>query len=199
MESAPASRAFSLAWLMGLAFSHNRAAAIVAFPVALMTIVACMLRRGVYATRDRNGMVILVRWSPLADIIAACVIITLTYVAIGVVAAVAFLAWVPLGLIIVGTSVLWILAGAVIFASGAQTLSPVCEATPEGLGRWHVSALAQRPGTRLSALLLLRQLVGAVPPGHVLVASAGSDDLLNSYVRLGFTSGSKRRVFKILG
>ena len=55
-----------------------------------MTILMGILRRGVYGSKDRNGMVFLVRWSPLTDHIATCVILILTYVAIGIVAATAF-------------------------------------------------------------------------------------------------------------
>ncbi len=57
--------------------------------------------------------------------------------------------------------------------------------------------LSQQPGTRLTALMLARRVVAALPAGTVVAVAA--DDLARAYERLGFTRGRKRRLYLVVG
>lgn len=61
-----------------------------------------------------------------------------------------------------------------------------------------VAALAQLPGTRMTAVMLARRLIEQTPPGSIIVAAAATDALLARYVRAGFTRGRARRVYRVL-
>lgn len=74
------------------------------------------------------------------------------------------------------TTLVWVpfALGLTQLNAGALSMTPVGPETPPG-DRWQVAALAQRPGTRLSALLLTRRLLTALPRGAVAVAAAADD------------------------
>ncbi|GAA1975478.1 hypothetical protein GCM10009718_09450 [Isoptericola halotolerans] len=171
----------------------------------MVAVVGCLaalapsaLTRSVYSSPDGDGMVVLARWRPALEI-ALAVLVLVPFAALfgflgslvfpdGGVLAVVLSAYAP---------VVWVLVGgAVISVSGSAVgVSPVGDETPRGR-RWQLAALAQRPGTRLSAVLLARRLVEDLPAGDVVVAAAGDDALLDAYVRAGFTPGEGRRVYR---
>ena len=92
-----------------------------------------------------------------------------------------------------------LLVGAVIalVQPGGTTLSASGPETPKG-DRWMVAALAQLPGTRMTAVMLARRLIEQAPPGSIIVAAAATDALLARYVRAGFTAGRARRVYRVV-
>lgn len=61
MQPTPVTRAPALAWLMAHTYARRRFLAVLAFPIALAVTLTYQLRRGVYASDDRDGMVILAR------------------------------------------------------------------------------------------------------------------------------------------
>ena len=69
--------------------------------------------------------------------------------------------------------------------------------TPPGT-RYAISALAQRPGTQMSAVLLAKALISCLPEDTVVIACARDDRLLMNYVRAGFAEGQDRRIYKVL-
>lgn len=183
---------------MASAYSTHRAAAIISFPVYVISILPGILRRGAYWSDDRAGFVIVQRHRPVADTLIIC----------GVTAAVLGILAVALSMLpplpqLVSASVLaaWYTAVVVIIlrrrtpGGSARLVGPE---TPRGQ-RWAVTSLAQRPGTRLTALLLTRRLIGTLPDGAVVVATADNDRLAAAYARLGFTQGPKRRVWHMMG
>lgn len=96
--------------------------------------------------------------------------------------------------------VVWLGVGAVVVlvCNGAgSALTIVRSGRPRGQ-RWVIATLAQRPGTRLSAVLLARDLMAQLPVSAVLVSAAGSQQFLDHYLRLGFTEGRNRRVHRII-
>lgn len=187
---APRHRFFALAWLMCCAFAPNRFLAVLSYPLALLILVPYAARRHIYEASDRNGMVVFGSFSMVKDTL----IIAAVMVALFVLFSWASGFWGPVGSLVflmALTSIL--LAG--LFAFGSSSMGvPVGRETPRGY-RYQVAALAQRPGTRLSALQLALQLRDSLPPGAVLVAVADNDRLLEGYTRLGFIPGGGRRVF----
>ena len=103
---------------------------------------------------------------------------------------------------LVALGVVWFYASVIVVVictgvdSAATAVGP---GTPKGQ-RWVIAGLAQRPGTRMTAVLLAKDLVAKLPTGAVRVAAAADADerLLARYVRLGFTAGHKRRVHRII-
>ena len=93
----------------------------------------------------------------------------------------------------------WFLAGVLVLAvsspgSIASTVGP--ETPPRNVHT--VMGLSQLPGTRLTALMLARQVVAALPAGTVVAVAAATDDLARAYQRLGFTRGRKRRLYLVV-
>lgn len=197
MQLAPLTRAPVLAWLMAHAYAPNRVLALLACPVALAVILTYQLRRGVYESDDRDGMVIVARWRPGLDAVLAISIILGGYAALGLLAGLLSLIDPFLGPAIFGLAAVLGVASAVVLAQGQQSATPISKDTPTGGDRWQVAALAQRPGTRLSALLLTRQVIAhVVPPGDVLVVAAGTDRLEQAYIHAGFTPLGRRRLYR---
>ncbi|MFP7834883.1 hypothetical protein [Marisediminicola sp. LYQ134] len=194
---APASlaRLPQLAWLMAHTFSRNRALAVASWPMSVATLLPYALRRVLYRSRDGNGMVIFGRYRPVFDFVLAIALALLIFA--GMVATAVAL-WVTVGpLGVLAAALLFVVIGIAPLAmmSTAGFTMAVGSETPPGQ-RWTVMALTQRRGTRMSALLLARRLLEAVPPGALVVAVADSPALADGYVRLGFERGAGPRVFR---
>lgn len=189
---APTCRLFALAWLMSEAFTKHQPGAILAYPVCLLTVGIYLPRKQVYETADGNGMVIFGRFRIRNEVGAAALLF------LAVMAAVVLLGTTigPWGISL--TTLVWapFALGLTQLNSGALSMTPVGPETPPG-ARWQVAALAQRPGTRLSALLLTRRLLATLPRGAVAVAAAADDRLLDAYERFGFIRGKAKRVYLI--
>lgn len=198
MQPAPLNRAPALAWLMAYAYAPHRFLAVLAYPLALAVTLTYQLRRGVYETDDRNGMVIVARWRPGLDAVLVTGLILASFAALALPAALLSLVHPLLGPGVFAVAGLLGVVGALALAQGQQSATPIAKNTPRGGDRWQVAALAQRPGTRLSALLLTRQVIATVvPAGDVLVASAGTERLEHAYIRAGFTPVGRRRLYRV--
>lgn len=185
-------RLFALAWLMSQAFTKHQPGAILAYPVTLLTVGIYLPRRQVYETEDGTGMVIFGRFR-ISNELSAAALVFLAFLGVAVLTGVTIGPW---GLNV--TALLWLpfALGLAQLESGALSMTPVGPETPRG-ERWQVAALAQRPDTRLSAVLLTRRLLGSLPSGAVAVAAAADDRLLEAYQRLGFTKGKRKRVYLV--
>ncbi|WP_146080129.1 hypothetical protein [Pseudoclavibacter sp. RFBG4] len=183
------------AWISARASTPNVPLAVLSVPIYAFSILPMTLRGGLYLDRTRTGTVLFERRMPILDgFVVALVTIA------------AFVLWVSCILVFDATTVLLLgfsiyavlLAGAVIalVQPGGTTLSASGPETPKG-DRWMVAALAQLPGTRLTAVMLARRLIEHAPAGSVLVAAAATDALLERYVRAGFTAGRARRVYRL--
>jgi hypothetical protein len=145
--------------------------------------------------RERDGLVLLYRWRPLADFL-----VIVGAIVAAMVCAVAAIIWWAGFVPSVALGVVWFYASVTVAAicNGVGSAATVVgRGTPKGQ-RWVLAALAQRPGTRLTAVLLAKDLVEKLPSGAVLVAAAADEDLLARYLRLGFTEGHKRRLHRII-
>ena len=186
------------AWLVSLAFVRkrwqSRLLTLVGWPVYALVLLPSVLLGGAY-WRDRNGLVLLYRWRPLADTIVTVIAMV---AAIG--CAVAAMIWWAGLVALVAVGVVWFYASVivVVICKGVDSAATIVgPGTPKGQ-RWVIAALAQRPGTRMTAVLLAKDLVAKLPSGAVLLAAAADEGLLARYVRLGFTAGHKRRVHRII-
>ncbi|MDZ5077888.1 hypothetical protein [Nesterenkonia sp. HG001] len=178
---------------MATAFAKTRTSAVLAAPLAVLMLVPYALRGQLYETPQGDGMVIFGRYRLWAEFVIVAVLMVPLFVLYiwllnthGIGWATTY--WAALMALLLGA--------AVALGQGSMSL-PTGRETPRGK-RWQVAALAQRPGTRLSAVQLARRLGEALPPGTVLVAAAASDDLVRRYERLGFTEGKKRRVYRVV-
>lgn len=187
---APLRRAFALAWLMSQAFTKHQPGAILAYPVCLLTVGIYLPRRQVYETGDGTGMVIFGRFRIRNEVGAAgllCLAVLAAVALLGVTVgpwgiSLANLVWLPFAL------------GLTQLNQGALSMTPVGPETPTG-DRWQIAALAQRPDTRLTALLLARKLLGSLPSETIVVAAAADDRLRAAYERCGFARGKAKRVY----
>ena len=190
-------RLAAISVLMASAFTSSRAAAVIATPASFVSLLPYIARGALWESADRDGMVVFGRYRPALDVLLSVAVVLLGF-GIGIAALVlgAFVAG-PTGLLVVLLLVLLVFgtigAGALLLLTGSSLTGSVGRETPRGR-RWTLMGLAQRPGTRLSALLLARQLLDEVPAGGVVVAVAGSPELAAGYTRLGFTRGSGLRV-----
>lgn len=181
---------FALTWLMCLAFAPNRFLAALACPLGLLILTPYAVRRQFFETADRHGMVVFGPFSMVKD----SVILAVAMSPVFVVNVWAPITWGPIsGLVVLLVLTGFLLAGLVVLGSSSTGI-PVGRETPRG-DRYQIAALAQRPGTRISAIQLALRLRNSLPVGAVLVAVAHSDRLLEGYVRLGFTRGAGRRVY----
>lgn len=184
------------AWISARASTPNVPLAVLSVPIYAFSILPMTLRGGLHLDSTRTGTVLFARRRPILD----GLVVALVTVA-------AFVLWVVCTLVFDTTTVLLLgfsiyavlLLGAVIalVQPGGTTLSASGPETPKG-DRWMVAALAQLPGTRLTAVLLARRLIEHAPAGSVLVAAAATDALLERYVRAGFTAGRARRVYRLV-
>lgn len=176
------------------AFAPNRLLAVLAYPLGLLILIPYAVRRQLFETADRNGMVVFGRFSMVKDTVILAVVMS----PLLVLNAWAPIAWSPLsGLVVLLVVTGLLLVGFLVLGSSSMGV-PVGRETPKG-DRYQIAALAQRPGTRLSAMQLALRLRDSLPVGAVLVAVADNDRLLESYLRLGFTRGRGRRVHWIAG
>ena len=189
----------ALGRLMAGAFTGGRAASVLATPAAVVSLAPYALRGVLWETPDGDGMVVFGRHRPVLDVVLAVGLMLLGFAVGAVVLALVASVAGPIGLL-VALMILLVLFGLIgvgglllLAASASALTSTVGRETPEGR-RWSVMALAQRPGTRLSALLLTRRLVERVPAGDVVVAVAGTPELAAGYERLGFVRGRGARV-----
>lgn len=143
-------------------------------------------------------MVIVTRWRLCLDLL-----ILMSVVAVGAVCLVLTSAALTLIHPLLGPATAAALAAgtatdALVRARGQETATPISTDAPTTGDRWQIAALAQRPGTRYSAMLLTRHVLDhVVPAGDVLVSSAGDDDLEQAYTRPGFTPLGRKRLYKI--
>ncbi|NYD67444.1 hypothetical protein [Agromyces atrinae] len=187
------------AWVMSRAFAKNRTLAVLAWPTALLTLLPYALRRTVHLSDDRTGMVIVARWRLVLDFALTFAIMIPLYAVI-IVLAIAASSITVFGFLGVFAVV------SVFFAIGIVTLTgrtsaftfPVGSETPRTGPLWQVAGLAQLPGTRLSALMIARRVIRSLPPGSVVATVAASEELLDAYVRWGFTRGQSRRAFLVV-
>ncbi|WP_216692967.1 hypothetical protein [Dietzia psychralcaliphila] len=186
----------ALAWLVARAYTRSRPAAALAWAAALATIAPYVLRRAVYESADRDGMVIFCRYRPVLDVVVATVL-GLAFFGLGFGAFVAEFDHRPLVLVVLGGILGVVLAGARLMSGGLSPTDAVGPDTPDGR-RWAIMALAQRPGTRYSALLLTRRLISSLPAGDVVVAVAADELLAGAYARFGLTRTAGRRVHRVL-
>ncbi|WP_402843750.1 hypothetical protein [Microbacterium sp. GXS0129] len=161
----------------------------------------------VYVSEDGNGTVAIRRLGLWAYLIMLSVVPMVLVVVFGVTFFIA-LVW-PIGAIyvpLVASAMLllltaWVLAGLIITLQGRPTGASIREVgreTPKGC-RYGIGNLAQRPGTRWSALFLVRDAIAEMPAGSVLCAVAGSAELQDVYVRRGGLSAGKRlRVYRVI-
>lgn len=178
---------------MARAFTKNKPSAVVAYPVSLLCVTPYGLMGGLYETQDRDGMVIFARqhWWVMALMVAligvgSAVLSALIIASLGLL----------YGSIILAAAITVTVSGVVAMGSGATLGISVGPETPKGR-RYEIAGLAQRPGSRLSAVQLALRLINTTPPGSVIVATAASDELQAQYERLGFTAGESRRVYKV--
>ncbi|MDZ5076755.1 hypothetical protein [Nesterenkonia sp. HG001] len=186
------SRAFSLAWLMATAFVKTRLSAVLAFPLAVLMLAPYAIRGQLYETPQGDGMVIFGRYRVVVEFLIVAVMMVPLFAVYVWIFEVHGFGWATTYWAVL---MFLLLAGATALGQGSMTL-PTGRETPRGR-RWQVAALAQRPGTRLSAVQMALRLRDTLPPGAVLVASAASDELVRKYEQLGFTEGKNRRVYWI--
>lgn len=193
---APIHRLFAVAWLISRAYSRNPVQAVAVMPWALFIVVPYVLRRAVYESDDRNGVVFFGRYRPILDVVLAILLTLVTMVVLTRLDDVSggrlFALHVPLLVVIA-----FLAYGAAGILRGAGSLASVTgPETPSG-DRYAMMALSQRPGTRLSALGLARRLIQGLPEGSVIVAAAADEALARRYERLGFTRGEGLRVYRV--
>lgn len=193
LQPAGLSRVFSIGWLMSLGFTKGRVGAVLAYPLCLLTVAVYAPRGQVYESPDRDGMVIFGRYRLWVELVAgALIFVAGTLIAFSLIPVVGPA---TVGVVAVFFSLLlWL--GIAQMGSAAMAGTPVGSETPKG-DRWQTAALAQRPGTRFSALLLTRQLIDSLPTGDIAVAAAADDRLLHAYEKFGFTAGKSRRVYRV--
>ncbi|WP_150462940.1 hypothetical protein [Nesterenkonia ebinurensis] len=173
-----------------MAFAPNRIMAYFSVPVAMMILLPYAIRRQVYESADGNGMVIfgpyrLVRDMAILVVLFLPALVLYFWVMVRFGPIYASILW-AVGMGLLGIGLAGIGRGSMVMPTGSET--------PEG-DRWQIAGLAQRPGTRLSALPLALRLRDSAPAGTVVVAAAQNDRLLAGYKRLGFTEGKDRRVY----
>lgn len=186
---------------MSRAFTRNAVVAALAVPLLFVAVLCYMLRRAAYLDATRTGVVIIARYAPILDMLLALAVVVPASMLVGAVAGVAEAAggaalpvvWLARGV------TYWFLAGVLVLAvsspgSIASTVGP--ETPPRNVHT--VMGLSQLPGTRLTALMLARQVVAALPAGTVVAVAAATDDLARAYQRLGFTRGRKRRLYLVV-
>ncbi len=182
------------AWIAARACTPNVVTAWLSVPVYGFSILPMTVRGGLYLDGTRTGTVLFARRRPVLD---GLLIAGVTLGAFGLwVASILLLD--EAVLLAAGMCVyLLFLVGSVIalVQPGGTTLSASGPETPKG-DRWMIAALAQLPGTRLTAVILAKQLLERVPAGGIVVAAAATDPLRDAYVRAGFTAGGGRRVYR---
>lgn len=190
-------RLLPLAWLSARAFTANRLAAGLVVPCMVFLLAPYMVRGAVFESCDHHGLVVVARHRPALSQTLTCTLVLLAIAPL-VPAYVAVLGTPQGPLILMAAEVLalaslWPLTR-LLQVQPSRTVGPE---TPTGT-RYEIANLAQCPGTRMSAILLAKELISSLPEGSILVAAARNDELLKKYVRVGFTQGEERRVYRVL-
>lgn len=195
-KPAPPHRLISVAWVIALANSKNRIQAVAAMAWSLFMVVTYALRRAVYESDDKDGVVFFGRHRPVLDVMLVIPLGLGTMFLLDR-ASRGYLLELPLPVLLAVVAFLgYGMAG---FLSGSGSLSTITgPETPPG-DRYAMMALAQRPGTWMSAISLARRLVRGLPEGCVVVAAAADERLAERYERLGFTRGEGLRVYLVTG
>lgn len=167
-----------------------------ATPAALLILVPYLVRRAVYESVDRDGMVMFCRHRPALDVLLVLCLGAII-LAIGDAADLLLPGSRGGGLVFAGAVFGAVVVGVALMSRGLPMADIVGPETPEGR-RWALMGLAQRPGTRYSALLLARRLIAGLGPGDVVVAAAANDRLADAYERFGFTRTGYRRVHRVI-
>jgi hypothetical protein len=159
-------------------------------------------RGALYESDDRDGAVIFSSWRPVLDAFLSTVAVLLVFIPWLVFLFVTTFygqsAGFSIPFYVVLLPCVWLGAAVGFMGQGLSSSMPVGRETPEG-PRYQLAALAQRPGTRLSALLLSRRLVASLPAGSVVVAVAADEGLAAGYTALGFTRGRGKRLSMVSG
>lgn len=199
---------FSISWVMARAFTNNPVQAVAAMPAAIMKAALFMIRRVAYQSADGNGVVIFGRHRPRLDaLLTAVVIVLFTFIFGGVfylflrllnlMFELLFNIDLLMSIIVVMVLLFSVFAfffyGMIAFTHRVSNQVFTGMETPKG-DRYVVAILAQRPGTKSSALLLARSLIRSLPPGKVVVSRAGSEKVAERFRRMGFTLGNGLRL-----
>lgn len=185
-------------WVLARGLAPGHATAVLAVPLALLLVVVYLARRSAYLNHNRDVVAFCARHRPVLETVLSTALMLVVIVV---------LAWLavlvepvtPIGSrLLVVAPFLWIAVGGIVlmFSGGAFT-SPVGRETPAGQ-RWVISGLAQLPGTSASRTETVRELVDEAPAGSVVVAVAATDAHLRTYLDLGFTEGTSRRVHLVV-
>lgn len=192
------------AWLAATAFSGSGAGASVVFPSVLLAFAAQGVE-SVHVSSNRAGVFVLAPHRPgrtWARLFALFAVLLVPAVAVTVclqiwpVLPIALIAMAVTSLTLVGLMIILLSSLSVLLRAGAPT-SPIGTETPSG-PRMVLSALAQLPGSGSSVVFEVRSAIRALPPGTVVVAVARTEELANSYARLGFSRGEGKRVFFVV-
>lgn len=170
-----------------------------ALPWVALMFLPYLARRALYVSTDRDGVVLLCRHRPGLDITLTLVIV---YAALAPAAAALTALLIAAGpalavsaAIVAALTVGFATWGVLPLLRGGGSLVGLAgPGTPPG-PRYALMGLAQRPGTRYSALLLTRALLEHLPAGAVVVAAGASQAHVGAYQRLGFTSTRKGRIY----
>lgn len=189
------SNPFVGAWIMAQAFIHkSKWIAALGYPACLLAAVVAASQRRLFVTKANDGMFILSRHPPIADaLITPAFLILIVVLVAAPFALVGVDPTAPI-LITMATLLVFLLP---YFAVNRPTKriwqSPITNNTPPG-SRYLLGSLAQKTGTRFSAMFLARTVIVSLPPGTVIVSIAANTTLLRQYVRLGFTEDLDNRV-----
>lgn len=183
-------------WVLARGLAPGHATAVLAVPLAFLLVVVYLARRGVYLSGERAVVAFFARNRPVLETLLSTALMLVVIVVL-VWLAVLLEPATPLGSgLLVVVPFLWIaLGGIVLMFTGGAFTSPVGRETPAGQ-RWVISGLAQLPATSTSTrrMEMIRELMEKAPAGSVIVAVAGTDAHLRSYLELGFAKGASRRV-----
>lgn len=191
------------AWILARAGAPGIIGAVLAYGWAVLMLLPAAVRGGLYMDEKRSGIVIIQRSRLLLDVLIQLVAVLPLIPLVGLLfglglqlvphAPLAFPAYVLAWLLVT------FIGYALMMPEPGGALLPFGPETPPG-DRWEISALAQLPGTRLTAVQLTHQVIETVvPPGAVLVAMTYRRHQLGQYVRAGFTAGKRRRVYRVVG
>lgn len=193
-QPAPPSRIFALAWLVARGFTKDRIGATFAYPGCLAFLIPSLLMGRVYESSDTHGLVLFWRRRRNRAVIAVAVLAgVLIY---------GLLFWwsrsAPDTVLGIGWGALLLMVvwPRIVGLHRMNTRDTGSE-TPQG-HRWHIAGVVQRPGTRMSAVLLAWALMDTVPRAGVVVAAAPDKKTFKALQRFGFSPGNHKRVFMLM-
>lgn len=184
-------RIFALSWLLARGFTQDRIGAIFAYPACLVFLIPGIFMGRIFESSDTHGMVLFWHHRRSKGLIATAVLVVAVLWGLlfwwfrSSPDAVFLLYWVFLILLLVWPRIIGIhhLNNR---ATGAET--------PKG-ERWQLGGVVQRPGTRISAVLLAWELMDRIGPGGTVVAVAPDKKWFKALQRFGFTPGHALRVY----